>query len=88
MFSRRGVTHLLEAKAHPPTKAIPRFIQMNLPLLLLKPMAQLRHGVTQRSLKQGYVAPRLKPLQHKFYDRFLELFTDLFPSTQFFSLLC
>ncbi|SEH59816.1 hypothetical protein BAZSYMA_ACONTIG106775_2 [Bathymodiolus azoricus thioautotrophic gill symbiont] len=31
---------------HPPTKVISRFIQVIAPLLPLKPMAQLHHGVT------------------------------------------
>ncbi|SEH59800.1 hypothetical protein BAZSYMA_ACONTIG106775_1 [Bathymodiolus azoricus thioautotrophic gill symbiont] len=34
-------------QTHPPTKAIPRFIQMDMPLALLSPMAQSGHGVTQ-----------------------------------------
>jgi hypothetical protein len=34
--SRRGVNQMLEVLMHPSTKAIPRFIQMNMPLLLLK----------------------------------------------------
>jgi hypothetical protein len=37
--SRRGVFQVLEAQMRPLTKAIPRFIQMNLPLLPLKPIA-------------------------------------------------
>jgi hypothetical protein len=43
--SRRGVFQVLEAQMRPLTKAIPRFIQMNLPLLPLKPMVRSRHGV-------------------------------------------
>jgi hypothetical protein len=31
---------MLEVLMHPSTKAIPRFIQMNIPLLLLKLMAR------------------------------------------------
>ncbi|SEI05058.1 hypothetical protein BAZSYMA_ACONTIG177707_0 [Bathymodiolus azoricus thioautotrophic gill symbiont] len=42
--SWRGVTHILEVKKHPLIVAIPRFIQMNVSLLLLKLMARLRHG--------------------------------------------
>ncbi|SEH75293.1 hypothetical protein BAZSYMA_ACONTIG01433_1 [Bathymodiolus azoricus thioautotrophic gill symbiont] len=37
----------MEAQVHPLTKAILRFIQMHLPLLLLSPMEQSGHGVTQ-----------------------------------------
>ncbi|SEI02325.1 hypothetical protein BAZSYMA_ACONTIG276387_0 [Bathymodiolus azoricus thioautotrophic gill symbiont] len=42
--SWRGVTHILEAKKHPLVMTIPRFIQIHLPLLLLKLTAQFRHG--------------------------------------------
>ncbi|VVM28113.1 hypothetical protein BSPWISOXPB_6557 [uncultured Gammaproteobacteria bacterium] len=36
---------MLEAQVHPLVEAIPRFIQIGVPLLPLKPMAQLRRGV-------------------------------------------
>jgi hypothetical protein len=44
--SRRGV-HMLMAKVHPLTVAIPIFIQLSMPLPLLKPMVQSRRGGTQ-----------------------------------------
>jgi hypothetical protein len=40
------VIQVLEAQVHP-LVAIPRFIQLGMPLLPLKPMGQSRHGVTQ-----------------------------------------
>jgi hypothetical protein len=40
--SRRGVVRMLEAKARPLVVAIPRFIQIRMPLPPLKPMAQSR----------------------------------------------
>jgi hypothetical protein len=45
--SRRGVIRMLEAQVHPLVVAIPRFIQLGMPLLLLKLMAQSRRGVPQ-----------------------------------------
>ena len=45
--SRRGVTHIMEAQMHPLALAIPRFIQLSVPLPPLKPMDQSRRGVTQ-----------------------------------------
>jgi hypothetical protein len=45
MPPRRGVTHMLEAQVRPLTVAIPRFIQLTIPLPLLRPMAQSRRGV-------------------------------------------
>jgi hypothetical protein len=36
--SRRGVTQILEVQVHPLVLATPRFIQLGLPLLPLKPM--------------------------------------------------
>jgi hypothetical protein len=44
--SWRGVIQVLEAQVHP-LVAIPRFIQLGVPLLSLKPMDQLRRGVVQ-----------------------------------------
>jgi hypothetical protein len=37
----------MEAQVHPLVMAIPRFMQMQMPLLFLKPMDQSRHGVPQ-----------------------------------------
>jgi hypothetical protein len=45
--SRRGVVQMREAQVHPLIMAIPRFIQLSLPLPPLKPMAQSQRGVTQ-----------------------------------------
>jgi hypothetical protein len=45
--SRRGVFRMLEAQVRPLVAAIPRFIQLGLPLPPLKPMAQSRRGVVQ-----------------------------------------
>jgi hypothetical protein len=42
-----GVIQILEAKTHSLTKAISKFIQMQLPLLLLKPTVRSRCGVVQ-----------------------------------------
>ncbi|VVM21130.1 hypothetical protein BSPWISOXPB_8181 [uncultured Gammaproteobacteria bacterium] len=41
--SRRGVVRIMEAQAHPLIMAIPRFIQLVMPLLPLKPW--INHGV-------------------------------------------
>jgi hypothetical protein len=41
------VTQILEVQVHPLVLAIPRFIQLGLPLPPLKPMVQSRRGVTQ-----------------------------------------
>ncbi|VVM24595.1 hypothetical protein BSPWISOXPB_4989 [uncultured Gammaproteobacteria bacterium] len=43
--SRRGVTQVLEVQVHPLVVAIPRFIQLDTPLLPLKLMVQSRRGV-------------------------------------------
>jgi hypothetical protein len=45
--SRCGAVRILEAQMRPLIVAIPRFIQLGMPLLPLKPMAQLRRGVVQ-----------------------------------------
>jgi hypothetical protein len=42
-----GVTQLVEAQVHPPTMAIPKFIQLILPLPPLSTMVQSRLGVAQ-----------------------------------------
>jgi hypothetical protein len=43
--SRRGVIQVLEAQMHPLVMAIPRFIQLSVPLPPLKSMGQSRRGV-------------------------------------------
>jgi hypothetical protein len=40
-----GVEHILEVQTHPMTKAIPRFIQMQLPLPPLKLMVQSQPSI-------------------------------------------
>jgi hypothetical protein len=40
-----GVVQMLAAQVHPLVAAIPRFIQLGVPLLLLKLMEQSRRGV-------------------------------------------
>jgi hypothetical protein len=42
--SRRGVTQVMEAQVHPLVVTIPRFIQIMVPLPLLKPMDQSRRN--------------------------------------------
>jgi hypothetical protein len=42
--SRRGVIQVMEAQVNPLVVVILRFIQMGMPLLPLKPMAQLQRG--------------------------------------------
>jgi hypothetical protein len=42
--SRRGVVRILEVQVHPLVIAIPRFIQLSMPLPPLKPMGQSRRG--------------------------------------------
>jgi hypothetical protein len=46
--SRRGVPHMLEARVHPLVVITLRFIQLMVPLLLLKLMGQSKRGVTHR----------------------------------------
>jgi hypothetical protein len=48
--SRCGVVRMLEAQVHPLVVAIPRFIQIGVPLLPLKPMAQLRRDELPHAL--------------------------------------
>jgi hypothetical protein len=45
--SRRGVFRMLEEQVRPLVAAIPRFIQLYMPLPPLKPMDQSRRGVVQ-----------------------------------------
>jgi hypothetical protein len=42
--SRRGVSYIMEVQAHPLIVAIPRFIQLGVALLPLKPMVQSQYG--------------------------------------------
>jgi hypothetical protein len=48
------VTQILAVKMHPLRKGIPRFIQMNMLLPPLKPMAQSGRGVTHSVNKSWY----------------------------------
>jgi hypothetical protein len=45
--SRRGANQVMEEQTHLMAQAIPKFFQMLMPLLPLKPMAQSRRGVVQ-----------------------------------------
>jgi hypothetical protein len=44
VLARCGVFRIMEAQVHPLVMAIPRFIQIGIPLPSLKPMAQSRRG--------------------------------------------
>ncbi|VVH67173.1 hypothetical protein BSPLISOX_3304 [uncultured Gammaproteobacteria bacterium] len=64
--SRCGVVRMLEAQVHPLVVAIPRFIQIGVPLLPLKPMAQLRRGVVH--ILEAQVHPLVEAI-----SRFIQL---------------
>jgi hypothetical protein len=62
---------LKEARVHPLVVDIPRFIQLNMLLLLLKPMGQSRRGVPhmlEARLPEGAPVPPEPELPHALID--------------------
>jgi hypothetical protein len=55
--SRRGVAQVMEAQKRPLVVAIPRFIQLSVPLPFLKPMDQSRRGVIRVMEAQVRLCP-------------------------------
>jgi hypothetical protein len=70
--SRRGVIHGMEAQMYPLIMAIPRFIQLSMPLPPLKPMAQSRRGVVQ--ILEAQMRPLIMAI-----PRFIQLGLPLLP---------
>jgi hypothetical protein len=66
--SQRGVVRVTEVQAHPLIMAIPRFIQLRLPLPPLKPMAQSRRGVIRMREVLYLHLSTLKLLAHAVID--------------------
>jgi hypothetical protein len=50
----------MEAQVRPLIMAIPKFIQLGVPLPLLKPMDQSRHGVTHSMEAQAHPTSSMK----------------------------
>jgi hypothetical protein len=65
---------ILEAQTHPLTKVISRFIQLHIPLLPLKPMAQSRRGVVQ--ILEAQTHPMAKAIP-KFIQMYESLTTSI-----------
>jgi hypothetical protein len=54
----------MEVQTHLMAKAIPKFIQIHMPLLPLKPMAQSRRGVAQILEAQTHPMTKAIPMPH------------------------
>ncbi|CAC9465751.1 hypothetical protein, partial [uncultured Gammaproteobacteria bacterium] len=55
---------VMEAQVHPLVMAIPRFIQLGVPLPPLKPMGQSRRGVI-RLMEAPYLHLTLHPIKYR-----------------------